>query len=96
MVRENLRIAQSRQKSFIDHRRELSFEVGGYMYLKLSIMKGLRRFRIQGKVAPIFFGPFKITKEREEELNIEFPNFISNLLEREVGSSHPKIWNFGM
>jgi hypothetical protein len=26
-VRENLRVAQSRQKSYTDHRRELSFEV---------------------------------------------------------------------
>jgi hypothetical protein len=35
MVRENLRIAQSRQKSYTDHRRrELSFEVGDFVYLK--------------------------------------------------------------
>jgi hypothetical protein len=32
MVRENLRVAQSRQKSYVDHRRrELSFEVGDYV-----------------------------------------------------------------
>jgi hypothetical protein len=39
MVRENLRIAQSRQKSYTDHRRrELSFEVGDFVYLKVSPM----------------------------------------------------------
>jgi transposase InsO family protein len=42
MVRENLRIVQSRQKSYVDHRRrELSFEVGYYVYLMVSPMRGL-------------------------------------------------------
>jgi hypothetical protein len=32
MIRENLRVAQSRQKSYADHRRrELSFEVGDFV-----------------------------------------------------------------
>jgi hypothetical protein len=35
MVRENLKIAQSRQQSYADtRRRELSFEVGDFVYLK--------------------------------------------------------------
>jgi hypothetical protein len=42
MVRKNLRIAQLRQKSYVDHRRrELSFEVRDYVYLKVSPMRGL-------------------------------------------------------
>jgi hypothetical protein len=46
MVRENLRVAQSRQKSYADHReRELSFEVRDFVYLKVSPMIGLRRFK---------------------------------------------------
>jgi hypothetical protein len=44
MVRDNLRVAQSRQKSYIDHsRRELSFEVGDFVYLKVSPMRGLHQ-----------------------------------------------------
>jgi hypothetical protein len=36
MVRENLRVAQLRQKSYADHRRrELSFEVGDFVYHKV-------------------------------------------------------------
>jgi hypothetical protein len=47
MVRENLGVAQSRQKSYTDHRRrELSFEVGDFLYLKVSPMRGLRCFKV--------------------------------------------------
>jgi hypothetical protein len=47
MVRENLRVTQSRQKSHADHRRrELSFEVGDFVYLKVSSMRGLHHFKI--------------------------------------------------
>jgi hypothetical protein len=52
MVKENLHVTQSRQKSYADHRRrELSFEVGDFVYLKVSPMRGLRRFKVRGKLA---------------------------------------------
>jgi hypothetical protein len=61
MVRENMWVAQSRQKSYTNHRsRELSFEVKDFIYLKLSPMRGLRRFKVRGKLTPMFIGPFKI------------------------------------
>jgi hypothetical protein len=61
MVRENLWVAQS------DHRRrELSFEVGDFVYLKVSPMRGLRCFKVWGKLVPRFIGPFKILKKRGE------------------------------
>jgi hypothetical protein len=47
VVRENLQLAQSRQKSYADHsRRNLSFEVGDFMNLKVSPMRGLHCFKI--------------------------------------------------
>jgi hypothetical protein len=47
MVGKNLRIAQSRQKSYADHRRrELSFEVGDFVYLMVSPMRGLLHFKV--------------------------------------------------
>jgi transposase InsO family protein len=59
MVRENLKLAQSWQKSYANNRRrELRFQVGDFMYLKVSPMRGLRRFKIQGKLAPRYIGPF--------------------------------------
>jgi hypothetical protein len=43
MVRENLKLAQSRQKSYADNgRRELRFQVGDFVYLKVSPIRGLR------------------------------------------------------
>jgi hypothetical protein len=67
MVRENLKLAQSRQKSYADNRRrELRFQVGNFMYLKVSPMRRLRRFKIRGKLAPRYIGPFKILEQRGE------------------------------
>jgi hypothetical protein len=67
MVRENLRVAQSMKKSYADHsRRELSFEVGDFVYLKVSPMSGLHRFKVRGKLASRFIGPFKILERMGE------------------------------
>jgi hypothetical protein len=67
MVRENPRVAQSRQKSYADHRRrDLSFEIGDFVYLKVSPMRGLRRFKVRGKLSPRFIGPYKILEKRGE------------------------------
>jgi hypothetical protein len=67
MVRENLRVAQSRQKSYADHRRrDLSFEVGDFVYLKVSPMRGLCRFKVRGKLTLRFIGPFEILGKRGE------------------------------
>jgi hypothetical protein len=67
MVRENLRVAQSRKKSYADHRRrELSFEVRDFVYLKVSPMRGLCCFKVRGKLALRFIGPFKVLEKRGE------------------------------
>jgi hypothetical protein len=81
MVRENLRVAQSRQKSYTDHRRrELSFKVGDFVYLKVSHMRGLHRFKVQGKLAPRFIGPFKILEKRGEvAYQLELPPQLSDV-----------------
>jgi hypothetical protein len=67
MVRENPWIVQSRQKSYADHRRrKLSFEVGDFVYLNVSPKRGLHRFKVRGKLAPRFIGPFEIIEKRGE------------------------------
>jgi hypothetical protein len=53
MIRKNLEVAQARQKSYHDKRRKLlQFEVGDFIYLKVSPTKGVQRFGIKGKLAP--------------------------------------------
>jgi hypothetical protein len=67
MVRENLWITQSRQKSYADHRRrELSFEVGDFVYLEVSPMRGLSHVKVSVKLITRFIGPFKIMEKRGE------------------------------
>jgi hypothetical protein len=61
MIRESLKVAQSRQKSYAGKgRRDLSFEIRDFVYLKVSPMRGTRRFRVKGKLAPRYVGPFTI------------------------------------
>jgi hypothetical protein len=60
-IRENLKIAQSRQESYADkRRRDLSFEVGDHVYLKVSPLRGTKRFHVNRKLAPRFVGPYPI------------------------------------
>jgi hypothetical protein len=67
MTRENINIAQSRQKSYADkRRRDLSYEIGDFVDLKVSPMRGTRRFKVKGKLAPRYVGPFKIMDHKGE------------------------------
>jgi hypothetical protein len=81
MVSKNLHVMQSRQKSYADHRRrELSFEVGDFVYLKVSPMRGLRRFKVRGKLAPRLIRPFKILeKGGEVAYQLELPPQLSDV-----------------
>ena len=36
------------------------FHVGDFVYLKVSPMRGLKRFKVKWKLAPWYIGPFKI------------------------------------
>jgi hypothetical protein len=67
IIRENLKVAQSMQKSYADNRRsEFTFEVGDYVYLKVSPMRGLRRFKVKGKLSPYYFGLFLVLERKGE------------------------------
>jgi hypothetical protein len=67
MVRENLKAAQSRQRSYADtRRRELGFEVGDYVYLKVSSIRETKRFGVKGKLAPRYIGLYQIQARRGE------------------------------
>ncbi|KAL0539443.1 hypothetical protein IC582_023655 [Cucumis melo] len=60
-IRARMLTAQSRQKSYADVRRkDLEFEVGDMVFLKVAPMKGVLRFVKKGKLSPRFVGPFEI------------------------------------
>jgi hypothetical protein len=65
IIRENLKTSQSRQKSYDDNRRrELIIEVGDFVYLKVSLMRGMKRFKVKGKLSPRYIGPLRFWKEK--------------------------------
>ncbi|KAK1421969.1 hypothetical protein QVD17_24774 [Tagetes erecta] len=60
-IRERLKTARDRQKSYADKRRKsLEFKVGDKVLLKVSPWKGVVRFGKKGKLSPRFIGPFEI------------------------------------
>jgi hypothetical protein len=81
MVHKSLKVAQSRQKSYADkRRRDLSFEIGDFIYPKVSPMRGTRRFRVKGKLAPKYVRPFKIIDcKGEVAYQLELPPQLSEV-----------------
>jgi hypothetical protein len=81
MVRESLKVAQSRQKSYADkRRRDLSFEIRDFVYLKVSPMRGTLRFRVKGKLAPRYVRSFKIIDRKGEvAYQLELPPQLSDV-----------------
>ncbi|KAI3675482.1 hypothetical protein L1987_85072 [Smallanthus sonchifolius] len=62
-IRERIKAARDRQKSYADVRRKpLEFQVGDKVLLKVSPWKGVIRFGKRGKLNPRYIGPFKILK----------------------------------
>jgi hypothetical protein len=64
IIQQNMKAAQSRQKSYADKRRRpLEFQVGDCVYLKVTPMKK-KRFEIKKKLAARFVGPYKIIDKK--------------------------------
>jgi len=63
-IQEHIKTAQSRQKSYADQRRgPLEFQVGDKVFLKVFLIKGVRRFNIRGKLSPRYIRPYEIVKK---------------------------------
>nr|GEV68407.1 putative reverse transcriptase domain-containing protein [Tanacetum cinerariifolium] len=63
LIKEKLKVARDRQKSYANNRRKsLEFEVGDRVMLKVSPWKGVICFGRKGKLAPRYVGPFEILK----------------------------------
>ena len=64
VVRDNLKIARDTQESYVDNRRkDLQFETGDRVFLKISPWKGVLRFGKRGKLSPRYIGPYEIVRK---------------------------------
>jgi hypothetical protein len=59
-----LKVAKLLQESYANKRRRpLQFEARDHVYLKVSPMKGVKRFGVTGKLSPRYIGPFPILEK---------------------------------
>nr|GEU77002.1 retrotransposon protein, putative, Ty3-gypsy subclass [Tanacetum cinerariifolium] len=64
LIKDILKAARDRQKSYADKRRKpLEFSVGDYVLLKVSPWKGVVRFGKKRKLAARFVRPFEIIRK---------------------------------
>jgi hypothetical protein len=60
-IQSNLKATKARQESYAHKRRRpLEFKAGDCVYLRVSPMRGVKRFGIKGKLAPHYIGPFLV------------------------------------
>jgi hypothetical protein len=58
---------------------DLSFEVGDFVYLNVSPMRGTLRFKAKGKLTPRYVGPFHILDRKGEEVyQLDLPPQLSD------------------
>ena len=80
MIRDRLKIASDRQKSYADNRRrDLKFEMGDQLFLRVSPWKGILRFEKRGKLSPRYIGPYEIVeKVGEVAYRLRLPSELAN------------------
>ncbi|GJU53496.1 hypothetical protein Tco_1227210 [Tanacetum coccineum] len=96
LVKEKLKAARDRQKSYVDNRRKpLEFEVGDRVMLKVSPWKGVIRFGKKSKLAPSLHVPLdeikvdktlRFVEEPVENSDREVKRFLTSLLDDGRGS----------
>jgi hypothetical protein len=63
-IQKNMAATQDRQKSYAGKRRKpIEFKVGDHVYLKVSLMRGVKRFGIKRKLEPRYVGPYQIIEK---------------------------------
>ena len=63
VIRDRLKASSDRQKSYADLKmKEIEFQVGDKVFLKVSPWKKILRFGRKGKLSPRFIGPYEVTE----------------------------------
>ena len=58
----------------------MTYDVGDRAYLRVSPLRGIKRFGIKGKLAPCFVGPYKILEcKGEVSYQLELPESLSGV-----------------
>ena len=61
LIRDRLKEAQDRQKSYADLKRQpIEYNVGDKVFLKILPWKGVLRFGKRGKLSPTYIGPYEV------------------------------------
>ena len=61
VIRQRLKAANDQQKSYADlKRRDIEYEVGDKVFIKVSLWRKILRFGKKGKLSPRFIGPYEI------------------------------------
>ena len=81
VIRDRLKIAQDRQKRFADNRRrDLEFEDGDMVFLRISPWKGVLRFGKRRKLSPRYIGPYRIVERiGEVAYRLELPSDLDRI-----------------
>ena len=81
VIREKLKVARDRQKSYADNRRRnLEFKVGDRVFLRVLPWKGIPRFDKRGKLSPRYIRPYEIVKKvGDVAYSLELPSELANI-----------------
>ena len=64
MIRERLKVATDRHKSYANlERKDIRYEIGENVFLKVWPWKKVMRFLRKGKLSPRFIGPYEVIEK---------------------------------
>ena len=81
VIRDRLKISQDRQRSYADNlRRDLEFEVGDMVFLRISPWKGVLRFGKLGKLSLRYIGSYRFVERiGEVAYGLELPSDLNRI-----------------
>ena len=68
VIRQRLKVATDRQKSYVDlKRKDIEYEVGDKVFLKVSPWRKVLRFGKEGNLSPRFIGSYEVLERIEPQ-----------------------------